>query len=96
MDWQLVPKEPVEAQIHAAEDVPAPRPFGAVYRAMLAAAPRPEYDTLTKEEAQAYQSWKGMDGAIAFHWIERHAEGWDQVGKMMQAWLDANTQGANV
>lgn len=37
--WCLVPTELTEAMQHAAEDVPAPRPFGAVYRAMLAAAP---------------------------------------------------------
>ena len=37
--WKLVPTEPTEAMMHAAQNVPAPRPYGAVYRAMLAAAP---------------------------------------------------------
>ena len=37
--WALVPAEPTEDMMHAAQDVPAPRPYGAVYRAMLAAAP---------------------------------------------------------
>lgn len=37
--WQTVPKEPTEAMVHAAEDLPAPRMFAKVYRAMLAAAP---------------------------------------------------------
>lgn len=37
--WKLVPTEPTEAMMHAAQDVPAPRPYGAVYRAMLATAP---------------------------------------------------------
>ncbi|MFC3457205.1 hypothetical protein [Massilia haematophila] len=37
--WKLVPVEPTEAMVHAAEDLPAPRMFGKVYRAMLAAAP---------------------------------------------------------
>lgn len=35
----IAPIEPTEAMIHAAEDIPAPRPFGKVYRAMLAAIP---------------------------------------------------------
>jgi hypothetical protein len=36
------------------------------------------------------QNWKGMSGAAAWHLIERHAEGWEQVGDMMHAWLEAN------
>ena len=36
------------------------------------------------------QYWKGMDGAIAWHLIERHAEGWAEVGAMMEAWRLAN------
>lgn len=31
--------EPTEAMMHAAEDVPSPRPYGAVYRAMIAVSP---------------------------------------------------------
>lgn len=61
-----------------------------VYAAMLDAAPLPPCDTLTAEEARNKQHWKGMDGACAFHLIERHADGWNDVGLMMQAWLDAN------
>lgn len=38
------------------------------------------------------QDWAGMDGAIAFHLIERHADGWNDVGKMMGEWLEANRQ----
>lgn len=38
--WKLVPIEPTEAMMHAAEDIAPPRRFGAVYRAMLAAAPK--------------------------------------------------------
>jgi hypothetical protein len=52
--WKLVPVEPTEAMVHAAEDIPAPRPFGKVYRAMLATAPAPH--------AQAEQvAWGRMD-----------------------------------
>ena len=36
------------------------------------------------------QDWKGMDGAIAFHLIERHADNWSDTGKMMGEWLAAN------
>lgn len=44
----------------------------------------------TDEEVAASQDWKGMDGAIAYHLIDRHAEHWHDVGTMMNAWLDAN------
>ena len=36
------------------------------------------------------QDWKGVDGAIAFHLIDRHADGWADTGRMMGEWLDAN------
>jgi len=37
------------------------------------------------------QDWKGLDGAIAWHFIERQAENWNQVGEMMNEWLKSNT-----
>lgn len=36
------------------------------------------------------QDWEGVDGAIAFHLIDRHADGWADTGRMMGEWLDAN------
>lgn len=45
---------------------------------------------MTNAEADAAQNWKGMDGAIAYHLIDRHADGWGDVGTMMNAWLRAN------
>lgn len=36
------------------------------------------------------QDWKGMDGAIAWHLIGRHAENWVDTGKMMDEWLASN------
>lgn len=36
------------------------------------------------------QSWAGMDGATAWHLIDRHADGWGDVAKMMGEWLEAN------
>lgn len=95
MKWKLVPEELTQKQVNAACDfMTTPQtcdPIHGIYRAMLAAAPQPEHDRMTKEEAQATQDWKGMDGAIAFHLIERHADGWHQVGEMMDAWLEANS-----
>lgn len=45
---------------------------------------------MTDAEADTAQNWKGMDGAIAWHLIYRYADGWGDVGKMMNAWLRAN------
>ena len=36
------------------------------------------------------QSWQGLDGAIAWHLIERQAENWTQVGEMMNEWFIEN------
>jgi hypothetical protein len=46
--------------------------------------------TMTPEEAREFQRWEGMNGAIAYQLIERHADGWADVGVMMDAWLEAN------
>jgi hypothetical protein len=43
-----------------------------------------------KDAAAACQRWKGMDGACAFHLIERHAENWNDASDLMEAWLEAN------
>lgn len=43
----------------------------------------------TREDAQR-QQWKGMDGATAFHLIDRHADNWNEAARMMHAWRDAN------
>ena len=49
---------------------------------------------MTPEEADSAQQWKGMDGAIAWHLIERHADDWSEVGEMMNAWLRAKVKDA--
>ena len=46
---------------------------------------------MTDEEANKAQEWRGMDGAIAHHLIERHANNWHEIGVMMRAWLRANS-----
>ena len=38
------------------------------------------------------QQWKGMDGSTAWHLIDRHADNWADVGKMMDEWLKANSE----
>lgn len=105
LKWQMVPVDPTNAMWDAAvaEDNrvsanwPGQRPSCfQIWKAMLAAAPEPPHMSMTREEAQTFQSWAGMDGAIAFHLIERHADGWGDVGRMMDAWLHANKEPPNV
>ena len=45
---------------------------------------------MTQDEADKAQNWSGMDGAIAWHLIDRHADDWNEVGEMANAWLRAN------
>jgi hypothetical protein len=40
------------------------------------------------------QDWKGMDGTTAWHLIDRHADNWADIGKMMGEWLAANQNAA--
>lgn len=42
------------------------------------------------DKADKSPQWSGMDGEIAWHTIERHADGLDSVGEMMNTWLRAN------
>lgn len=35
------------------------------------------------------QDWKNLTGAQAFHLIERHADGWQDIDRMMNEWLVA-------
>ncbi len=71
------------AQIQAALNAPQPQP-------QPQPVVEPVLPTITAEEAREFQRWKGMDGATAYHLIERHADGWADVGVMMNAWLEAN------
>lgn len=45
---------------------------------------------MTEKEADESQEWKGVDGAIAWHLIERHAVTWEDTAKMMEAWILSN------
>lgn len=100
--WKLVPVEPTVAMLDANGKCGEPSGQAwlhddarATWAAMLAAAPDPPYLSMTREEAQAFQHWAGMDGACAFHLIERHANGWGDVARMMDAWLKANREPSN-
>ncbi len=53
-------------------------------RAMLSTPP-----AATVEDSS--QNWAGMDGTTAWHLIDRHADGWADIGKMMGEWLAANS-----
>lgn len=97
-EWKLVPVEPTAKMLGAVVSSmdefmmgsDAEKQYREDWAAMLAAAPKPPHEVLTNEDANEIQNWKGMDGAIAFHLIERHANGWGDVGLMMKAWLVAN------
>ena len=85
--WVIVPVEPT---IEMQQAWSAHEYWFGAYDAMLRAAPNPPHQTVTAEEARTFQHWAGMDGATAFHLIERHSDGWGDVAQMMSAWLEAN------
>ena len=64
--------------------------FDVEINAIKEALAQPEQEPVTTVEDNS-QQWKGMDGAIAFHLIERHADNLDDIRKMMGEWLSANT-----
>ena len=97
--WVLVPQMPTPDMVRAMAVAWQASDDGneclAEYLAALAAAPQPPHLSMTREEAQRFQNWRGMDGASAFHLIERHANGWEDVARMMDAWLQANRETHN-
>lgn len=97
-EWKMVPVVPTAEMLAATiYRVDETGDEGALlnWQGMLAAAPEPPHMSMTREEAQTFQSWAGMDGACAFHLIERHADGWGDVGRMMDAWLQASREPPN-
>jgi len=48
-----------------------------------------ELANLTPNIEDASQDWAKLDGAVAWHLIERHAENWGDVGKMMDEYVAA-------
>jgi len=100
--WKLVPVEPTPAMLQDGTMHCGMGMFGTddearkVYSAMLAAAPTDPTAEYTPEQARECQHWRGMDGATAWHLIDRHAAGWGDIGRMMDAWLAANREPPNV
>jgi hypothetical protein len=47
---------------------------------------------MSDAEADAFQHWDKIDGATAWHLIERHADNWGEVGQMMDAFVRAKTK----
>jgi hypothetical protein len=91
--WRMVPVKPTATMIAEVDDASrlgAVWSASSVYEAMVSHAPLPPHQALTPEQARGGQLWAGMDGAVAFHLIERHGQGWADIGHMMDAWLEAN------
>ena len=40
----------------------------------------------------AEQNWSAVDGAVAWHLIDRRGDGWGHIGAMMNAWRDAHPE----
>ena len=40
----------------------------------------------------AEQNWSAVDGAVAWHLIDRSGDGWGHIGAMMNAWRDAHPE----
>lgn len=50
---------------------------------------------MTREEAAASQDWARLSGVEAWMLINRHADCWEDVGAMMDAWLEARAPAVN-
>jgi len=57
--------------------------------ALYGHAPAPQPPATIPDNSQ---EWSKLDGAQAWHLIERHADSWADVGKMMGEWLAAHQQ----
>ena len=85
-EWRRFDGDPL------AEDRPPmghPEEIGREIDVLVAYVSEINQSNITKEEAKTYQNWASVDGAIAWHLIERHADNWGDVGMMMNAWLEA-------
>jgi hypothetical protein len=81
-DWSLLEATQESLREHMAE-----------IKRLKAAQPAPVQEPTVEDNSQ---DWAGMDGATAWHLINRHADGWADVAKMMGEWLAANTPPATV
>jgi hypothetical protein len=81
-DWSLLEATQESLREHMAE-----------IKRLKAAQQAPVQEPTIEDNSQ---DWAGMDGATAWHLINRHADGWADVAKMMGEWLAANTPPATV
>lgn len=51
-------------------------------------APQPQAEPTVPDNSQ---EWARLDGVTAYHLIERHADNWADIGKMMDEWLAARS-----
>ena len=91
---KIVPIEATEAQLDIFQDKllcfgiePSWDSLSIIFKNLIAAAPEVEPIEMPED---LQRDWKGIDGAIAYHLIDRHADNWGDVGQMMDAWLKAN------
>lgn len=98
-DWKLMPPDADEAMMHAAQDVPQPRPYGAVYRAMFGAAPQSQarptdddlWDQTLRERDSYHEVADKLAEAIATYFdadIGEHSSNncpWDQALQVIES-----------
>ncbi len=46
----------------------------------------PAHDCQPDDDSDAEQHWDKLDGATAWHVIDRHADNWSEIGAQMEAW----------
>lgn len=46
--------------------------------------------TIPNEIPLSREDWRCVDGAVAWHLIDRYADNWADTGRMMDEWLEAN------
>lgn len=99
--WKMMPPDADEAMMHAAEDVPAPRPYGAVYRAMFGAAPghvvqgqaEPVAGEWTVEHSELARKILGFMGRSGTGSLEPGADPFaDRLAEKLAGWLAAPAQ----
>lgn len=97
--YKLVPREPTEEMLSSAWEYHGSSRYSErvlqdavtdaeCYKAMIAAAP--EYQPIDLSNFDPEENWQNIDGAVAYHLIDRHADNWSDIGRMMDAWLKAN------
>jgi len=69
--------------------------YAAWHTVDVIAAIEQELANLTPTIEDASQNWSKLDGAVAWHLIERHAENWGDVGKMMDEYVAAKLNEKN-